>query len=219
MENDVNIFFEIDGLTIRRGIDPETNHIDEKKIPTYNQNLVMANFKFSNDWNGIIPKVVFQRLDLTEFVQEEFLLDTKFPVPAWTIIKPGMVGISIHGGNRKVSDFAWVEIVPGGYTNLVPTPPPTPPETFYLKTPDEKIWGFQWVDDSILEIKINGVWRRMGAGGLAELVIDNHTLVYDTNGVLKVNTTNDMEQDNTRPITAAGVHTVVGNINSLLELI
>lgn len=39
------------------------------------------------------------------------------------------------------------------------------------------------------------------------------------NGVLSVNTTNDMEQDNTLPITAAGVYTAVGNIEALLKTI
>lgn len=39
------------------------------------------------------------------------------------------------------------------------------------------------------------------------------------NGILSVNTTNDMEQDNTRPITSAGVYATVGNIEALLKTI
>lgn len=39
------------------------------------------------------------------------------------------------------------------------------------------------------------------------------------NGVLKVDTTDDAEEDNTRPITSAGAYTIVGNINTLLSLI
>ena len=39
------------------------------------------------------------------------------------------------------------------------------------------------------------------------------------NGILSVNTTNDMEQDNTLPITSAGVYTAVGNIEVLLKTI
>lgn len=38
-------------------------------------------------------------------------------------------------------------------------------------------------------------------------------------GVLKVNTTNEMTADNTLPITSAGVYAQVGNINALLETI
>ena len=39
------------------------------------------------------------------------------------------------------------------------------------------------------------------------------------NGILSVNTTNDMEQDNTLPITSAGVFATVGNIEALLKTI
>ena len=39
------------------------------------------------------------------------------------------------------------------------------------------------------------------------------------NGVLSVNTTNQMEQDNTLPITSAGVFATVGNIEVLLKTI
>lgn len=38
-------------------------------------------------------------------------------------------------------------------------------------------------------------------------------------GVLRVDTTDVVEADNTKPITSAGVNVVVGNINSLLETI
>lgn len=39
------------------------------------------------------------------------------------------------------------------------------------------------------------------------------------NGILSVNTTNSMGQDNTRPITSAGVFATVGNIEALLKTI
>jgi hypothetical protein len=39
------------------------------------------------------------------------------------------------------------------------------------------------------------------------------------NGILSVNTTNEMEQDNTLPITSAGVFATVGNIEALLKTI
>ena len=39
------------------------------------------------------------------------------------------------------------------------------------------------------------------------------------NGILSVNTTDQMEQDNTLPITSAGVFATVGNIEALLQTI
>lgn len=38
-------------------------------------------------------------------------------------------------------------------------------------------------------------------------------------GVISISTTNNVEEDNTKPITSAGVYTQLGNINSLLEQI
>ena len=50
-----------------------------------------------------------------------------------------------------------------------------------------------------------------------EFETDN-TLILE-NGVLSVNTTNQMEQDNTLPMTSAGVYAAVGNIEALLKTI
>lgn len=55
------------------------------------------------------------------------------------------------------------------------------------------------------------------SGGNVDLKTDE-TLTYK-DGVLSVNTTNDMEQDNTLPITSAGVFATVGNIEALLKTI
>ena len=48
--------------------------------------------------------------------------------------------------------------------------------------------------------------------------IDGSTLV-NRSGTLCVNTTDNAEQDNTRPITSSGVHVICGNINALLQAI
>ena len=48
--------------------------------------------------------------------------------------------------------------------------------------------------------------------------IDGNTLI-NRSGTLCVNTTDDAEQDNTRPITSSGVHVICGNINALLQAI
>ena len=46
---------------------------------------------------------------------------------------------------------------------------------------------------------------------------DNTLILKD--GILSVNTTDDMEKDNTLPITSAGVYATVGNIEALLKTI
>lgn len=63
-------------------------------------------------------------------------------------------------------------------------------------------------------------WVPIAGMGTSENVafkIDETLTLKD--GVLSVNTTNDMEQDNTLPITSAGVYATVGNIEALLKTI
>lgn len=68
-----------------------------------------------------------------------------------------------------------------------------------------------------------------GGGGLTELpvasadklggVMVGENLAIDENGRLSVDTTDGVSEDNTRPITSAGVYVVVGNIEALLKTI
>lgn len=63
-----------------------------------------------------------------------------------------------------------------------------------------------------------------GGGGGSGGDVDVSNLQTDEtlkieNGILSVNTTNRTEQDNTLPITSAGVYEVVGNIEALLKTI
>lgn len=51
------------------------------------------------------------------------------------------------------------------------------------------------------------------------LVKVGENLLISNDGKLSVDTANAVEQDNTKPITSAAVHTEVGNINALLETI
>lgn len=56
-----------------------------------------------------------------------------------------------------------------------------------------------------------------GSGG-ASVSVDGKTLILE-NGIMRVNTTNEVEEDNTQPITSAAVHTTVGNVELLLSRI
>lgn len=53
----------------------------------------------------------------------------------------------------------------------------------------------------------------------APMTIDGYTLVQSSDGVVRVNTATEAEEDNTLPITSAAVHTNIGNIEILLETI
>ena len=58
----------------------------------------------------------------------------------------------------------------------------------------------------------------VGTNGAVNVVQIDETLTY-ANGVLGVNTADDVEQDNTLPVTSAAVHTEIGNIEEVMETI
>lgn len=58
-----------------------------------------------------------------------------------------------------------------------------------------------------------------GSSGDTSMEIDGHTLVQSSEGVVRVNTATEAEEDNTLPITSAAVYTNIGNIEVLLETI
>lgn len=62
-------------------------------------------------------------------------------------------------------------------------------------------------------------WRSLPSGGTGSMPELGHALGYDGDGKLAVQVANEVEEDNTLPITAAAVHTTVGNIEILLSTI
>lgn len=51
------------------------------------------------------------------------------------------------------------------------------------------------------------------------VMIRGGNLSIDNRGIVSVDVANQVEEDNTRPITSAAVYAEVGNINALLETI
>lgn len=70
----------------------------------------------------------------------------------------------------------------------------------------------------LINIGIASTLPAVGENGQANLIETDYTLRY-TNGVLGVNTTDVVEEDNTLPVTSAAVHTEVGNIEEVMETI
>lgn len=69
-------------------------------------------------------------------------------------------------------------------------------------------------------LKIGGTGQDdVNAKEVATKFTTDETLTLSADGVLSVNTTNMAEQDNTLPITSAGVYATVGNIEALLKTI
>ena len=92
-----------------------------------------------------------------------------------------------------------------------------------------EILNYETLKKKMEEIEANGVSEEQIATAVKKYLDENpidtgvdfetdHTLTLE-NGILSVNTTNQMEQDNTLPITSAGVFATVGNIEALLKTI
>lgn len=103
---------------------------------------------------------------------------------------------------------------------------PKPDSYVYTET---EVRNYSNLAKRIAEIENNGVSEERVATAVQKYLDENpiHTGVqFETDatltlkdGVLSVNTTDQMEQDNTLPITSAGVYATVGNIEVLLKTI
>lgn len=74
------------------------------------------------------------------------------------------------------------------------------------------------VDEEYIAQLVEEYLTKNPPSGGTEFRPDNETLLLE-NGVLRVNTADVAEEDNTRPITSAAVATQVGNIEALLKTI
>ena len=74
------------------------------------------------------------------------------------------------------------------------------------------------VSDEVVEEAITA-YMAANPVRINDIMTTDNTLTLSADGVLSVNTTNEMEQDNTQPITSAGVYVTVGNIEALLKTI
>lgn len=101
------------------------------------------------------------------------------------------------------------------------------PDTYvYTET---EVESYEILKERLDEIEKNGVSAEQIAIAVEKYLNENpidtgvdfetdETLILK-DGILSVNTTNNMEQDNSLPITSAGVYATVGNIEALLKTI
>ena len=88
----------------------------------------------------------------------------------------------------------------------------TDPQTDPGTDPTLPIWA--QLKEDVEELQQTG---GSGSGGGVDFRTDETLKLKD--GILSVNTTDKTEQDNTLPITSAGVFATVGNIEALLKTI
>lgn len=90
---------------------------------------------------------------------------------------------------------------------------------FYMDTASTDGTVYKCIGKTDADGAVQYVWKQLGdiTGGGTSFEAGNALELAD--GVLNVKTTDTAEEDNTLPITSAGVHTIVGNIGAILDTI
>lgn len=177
-------------------------------------------------WDGLASRV----LCFTGSGRSVAVLDNggEVPVPWEVLQEPGMLEIGVIGYD-SAGALVITTRVQAPYGSRIRIYPNTTcaddAPTASLPTPsvwEEVLASIGSLRDLKTDAKnnlvaaINEVLSKGGGGGMTFTTDD--TLLLE-NGVLRVNTANSVEQDNSLPITSAAVHTTVGNIEILLSTI
>ena len=207
--------------------------IDTGAIPRKgSKDYLILQFLFSPDWAGLDKLCYLQHGEVSQPID---VVDSLVEVPEW-FTEQDSFDVTLFGksGNQEVptnvvslrlekSNTLWEQDAPEPQPSWLAkiidlnNHPPIPGENGYWLIWDTDRGAYVESDLPLPEVS-------SGGGGWSQIsgkpfdTIDGNTLV-NRSGTLCVNTTDDAEQDNTRPITSSGVHVICGNINALLQAI
>ena len=185
-------------------------------------NIYTARFAFDAEWDGLQRTAVFAVDGIT---REQLLEDDACTVPWEVLVAGNRLRVGVYGTKADGTRLPtiWTErrlyINPGaGPTQEAADPSPTLVEQLLGRIGDPA--NLKTEDKSSLVAAINEI-KETGSSGYATKdkagtikVGDNLKISED--GVLSVDTTDTAQQDNTKPMTSAGVYTLAGNIEVLL---
>ena len=162
--------------------------------------------EYDDLWNGLNKTAVFEGVESKDVLN----VGAVIAVPPEVIATPGRrLRVGFYG-----YDASETLAIPALYADLGMIQEATDPSQDISTDPSLPVWA--QLADEIEDLKNSGGGGSPGSGGV-DFKVDE-TLKLE-NGILSVNVTNDMEQDNTLPITSAGVYATVGNIEALLKTI
>ena len=207
--------------------------IDTKSIPRKgSKDYLVLHFLFSSDWKGLNKVCYLQKGDISLPID---VVDGIVEVPEWFTEQDSFY-VTLFGksGNQEVptnvvplrlekSNTLWKQDAPEPQPSWLAkiidlnNHPPIPGDNGYWLLWDTDRGAYVESDLPLPEVSGGGgSWSQIS--GKPFDTIDGNTLV-NRSGTLCVNTTDNAEQDNTRPITSSGVHVICGNINALLQAI
>lgn len=187
---------------------------------------VFAQFALDEEWDGLSVTVVFRN----DFVKQPYkkpLTAEPMEIPPEVLVqgslRVSLEGLKNGGDYRLTTKYMCNPLTIHRSGDIVGIEPgeETPELWEQVLAIIGPLAELDTLDKSSIVAAINEVYRTGGGGGSGGGVpfdIDNHTLVIE-NGVMRVNTANDVQQDNTQPITSAAVYTTVGNISAILDTI
>ena len=210
--------------------------IETKSVPRNgSKDYLLLQFAFSSDWKDLNKVCYLQKGDVSQPID---VVDNFVEVPEWFTEQDSFdVTLFGKGGSQEVptnvvslrlekSNTLWEQDAPEPQPSWLAkiidlnNHPSIPGQNGYWLIWDTDSGAYVESDLPLPEVSGGG-----GSGGSWNQIsdkpfntIDGNTLV-NRSGTLYVNTTDDAEQDNTRPITSSGVHVICGNINALLQSI
>lgn len=185
-------------------------------------NVYTARFAFGAEWDGLQRTAVFAVDGIT---REQLLEDDACTVPWEVLVAGNRLRVGVYGTKADGTRLPtiWTErrlyINPGaGPTQEAADPSPTLVEQLLGRIGDPA--NLKTEDKSSLVAAINEI-KETGSSGYATkdkagTIKVGENLAISEDGVLSVITTDTAQQDNTKPITSAGVYTLAGNIEVLL---
>ena len=207
--------------------------VDTKSVPRKGSKDYLAlQFMFSSDWKDLNKVCYLQHGEVSQPID---VVDGLVEVPEW-FTEQDSFDVTLFGknGNQEVptnvvslrlekSNTLWEHDAPEPQPSWLAkvidmnNHPPIPGNKGYWLLWDTDRGAYVESDLPLPEVSGGGgSWSQIS--GKPFNTIDGSTLV-NRSGTLCVNTTDDAEQDNTRPITSSGVHVICGNINALLQAI
>ena len=207
--------------------------VDTKSVPRKGSKDYLAlQFLFSSDWKDLKKVCYLQHGEVSQPID---VVDNLVEVPEW-FTEQDSFDVTLFGksGSQEVptnvvslrlekSNTLWEQDAPEPQPSWLAkvidmnNHPPVPGNKGYWLIWDTDRGAYVESDLPLPEVSSGGgSWSQIS--GKPFDTIDGNTLV-NRSGTLCVNTTDNAEQDNTRPITSSGVHVICGNINALLQAI
>lgn len=186
------------------------------KIADDSIEFVQFQFHLPEDWEPLLLVAQFTQAG----TYNKLLNDGKCFLPVE--LTAGLCKVSLFGYTegkplRATSIPLVFEIEESGFVSSAETPIPPTPDLYAQLLERIKEVEIGSLDPSVVAKAVEDYLKENPPSGGVQFKPDE-TLTLK-NGVLSVNTTDRMEQDNTLPITSAGVFATVGNIEALLKTI